>query len=116
MSELFKSLENFVPTAKKRYYAIVENEKILEIGKGNKENSKELSLEQFKKIQDSGIENFLYKEGKIVRIKKSKVVVAEPELRINKEQGYVLLHSNPFWPVSYEEKKENLYSWQIKSE
>ena len=115
-SELFKSLENFIPSIKKRYYAVVKNEKILEIGKGNKENSKELSLEQFKKIQDSGVDNFLYKEGKIVRVKKEKIVVIEPELRMNKNQGYVLLDNNPFWPISYEENKENLYSWQIKSE
>ena len=116
MSELFQSLEQFVPKIKKRYFARIENEKILEIGKGDKENTIELSLEQFKKLQDVGIENFLFKENKIVRTTKKKNLVVEPELEINKEQGYRLLDNNPFWPISYEEKQKNLYSWQIKSE
>lgn len=116
MSELLRSLEQFVTKTKKRYFAIVKDEKILEIGKGDKENSIELSLEQFKKLQDAGIENFLFKENKIVRLVKKKNLVIEPELEINKEQGYRLLDNNPFWPISYEEKQENLYSWQIKSE
>ena len=116
MSELIKSLEQFVTRPKKRYFITVENEKILEIGKGNKENSIEISLENFKKLQESGEENFLYKKGKLIRILKTTTTVIEPELKKNKEQGYELLNHNPFWPISYKEKQENLYSWQIKSE
>lgn len=116
MSELLRALEKFEPKIKKRYFALVKNEKILEIGNVKKDNTIELSPKQFKKLLDVGIENFLWKENKIVRVVKEKNLVIEPELKINKEQGYKLLGNNPFWPLSFEEKQENLYTWQIKSE
>ena len=57
MPGFFEALENFKPTPPKKHYVTFGETKI------------EVSLQQYIKIQQVGIENYEYKDNKIVRKK-----------------------------------------------
>lgn len=114
MSELIEALANFGNQRKKRYYAVVKNEVIKEIGIGDKVDSLAISLTQYKMLIDCEKENFYYNDGNFHRLEKKISTVIEPTLERNKPHGYKLHNNNPFWPEDYRENQDDLYIWQIK--
>ena len=98
MPGFFEALENFKPTPPKKHYVTFGETKI------------EVSLQQYIKIQQVGIENYEYKDNKIVR---KKIIPKEQRQTIltKANKGYTFYKKDPFW---VENINEEGYIWQIK--
>ena len=98
MSGFFEALKNFKPTAPKKHYLTFGETKI------------EVNVKQYLEVINAGIENFEYKDGKILR--KIRVPAEQRQPILQKEsKGVKFYKQNPFWVKSV--GKEG-YTWQIK--
>ena len=98
MSEFWKAQKEFKPTPIKKHYLTFNKEEI------------EVSLQQYLEVINAGIENFEYKDGKILR--KIRVPAEQRQPILQKESNGVKFYKqNPFWVKSV--GKEG-YTWQIK--
>ena len=98
MPGFFEALENFKPTPPKKHYLTFGETKI------------EVSLQQYLEVTRVGIENFEYKDKKIVR---KKILPKEQQqtMLTKAVKGYKFYKKNPFWVKNI--GKEG-YVWQIK--
>ena len=98
MSGFFEALKNFKPTPPKKHYLTFGETKI------------EVNVKQYLEVINAGIENFEYKDGKILR--KIRVPAEQRQPILQKEsKGVKFYKQNPFWVKSF--GKEG-YTWQIK--
>ena len=98
MSEFWKAQKEFKPTPIKKHYLTFNKEEI------------EVSLQQYLEVINAGIENFEYKDGKILR--KKVVPVQQKQTILQKaDKGYKFYKQNPFWVKSI--GKEG-YVWRIE--
>ena len=98
MPGFFEALENFKPTPPKKHYLTFGETKI------------EVSLQQYLEVTRTGIENFEYKDGNILR--KKVIPVEQKQTVLQKaDKGYKFYKQNPFWIKNI--GKEG-YLWKIK--
>ena len=98
MSGFFEALKNFKPTPPKKHYLTFGETKI------------EVNVKQYLEVINAGIENFEYKDGKILR--KIRVPAEQRQPILQKEsKGVKFYKQNPFWVKGV--GKEG-YTWQIK--
>ena len=98
MPGFFEALANFKPTPPRKHYLTFGETKI------------EVSLQQYLEVTRVGIENFEYKDKKIVR---KKILPKEQQqtMLTKAVKGYKFYKKNPFWVKNI--GKEG-YVWQIK--
>ena len=98
MPGFFEALANFKPTPPRKHYLTFGETKI------------EVSLQQYLEVTNAGIENFEYKDKKIVR---KKVLPKEQQqtILIKTVKGYKFYKKDPFWVKNI--GKEG-YVWRIK--
>lgn len=92
----------------------VEREKITHIGHKELEKVIEINSETYAKLRDGGLENYIWNGLKILPRPVVKLKTLEDELLPTDEKGYKLLQSNPYWPETFIDKGERMYSWQKK--
>ena len=98
MPGFFEALKNFKPTPPKKHYLTFGEKKI------------QVSLAQYLEVTNAGIENFEYKDEKIVR--KKRIPVEQKQTTLKKAgKGYQFHDHDPFWVKNI--SKEG-YIWQIK--
>ena len=98
MPGFFDALANFKPTPLKKHYLTFGETKI------------EVSLQQYLEVTRTGIENFEYKDGNILR--KKVIPVEQKQTVLQKaDKGYKFYKQNPFWIKNI--GKEG-YLWKIK--
>ena len=98
MPGFFEALESFKPTTPKKHYLTFGETKI------------EVNVKQYLEVINAGIENFEYKDGKILR--KKVVPVQQKQTILQKaDKGYKFYKQNPFWVKSI--GKEG-YVWRIE--
>jgi len=98
MPGFFEALGNFKPTPSKKHYLTFGETKI------------EVSLQQYLEVTRTGIENFEYKDGNILR--KKVIPVEQKQTVLQKaDKGYKFYKQNPFWIKNI--GKEG-YLWKIK--
>jgi hypothetical protein len=114
MTEFFKALERFKPRPKKQFYIKVEGEKVIHIGHTNIENSIEIDSESYGKLHQGGLENYTWNGSTILRRPVVKLKPLEDELLPTDEKGYKFLQGNPYWPETFVDKGEGIYTWQKK--
>ncbi|OUW80887.1 MAG: hypothetical protein CBD74_09005 [Saprospirales bacterium TMED214] len=100
MSNFWKAMAEFEPTPSKKFY--------LTFG----ETTIEVTLEKYKEVTTAGIENFAYKNEKIVRLKKLPVEQRQPTLA-SAGVGYHFYKQNPFWAMKH---SKGGFEWKIEQE
>jgi hypothetical protein len=112
MTEFFKALEGFKWREPKKYYIYVQDERLIGTGETHKEGAVEIDIQTYLKIQDNGIDRYLYKDGKLVyHIKKN--TVKFPEIFPSTDVGFNLVDGNPYWIKEKLNKEEKLYQWKM---
>ena len=98
MPGFFEALKNFKPTPPKKHYLTFGETKI------------EVNVKQYLEVINAGIENFEYKDGKILR--KIRVPAEQRQPILQKEsKGVKFYKQNPFWVKGI---REPGYTWRIK--
>jgi hypothetical protein len=98
MSEFWKAQKEFKPTPIKKHYLTFNKEDI------------EVSLEKYLEVTRAGIENFEYKDKKIIRIKRIPVEQRQPTLH-SADVGYHFYNGDPFW---VEKHNRGGFEWRIE--
>ena len=114
MTEFFKAREQFKPRPKKKFYMKVEGEKIIYIGHTNIEGGMEIDSESYGTLHQGGMENYIWNGSTALRKPVVKLKPVEDELLPTKEKGYNFLQGNPYWPETFLDKGEKIYTWQKK--
>ena len=98
MPGFFDALADFKPTLPKKHYLTFGQTKI------------EVSLQQYLEVTNAGIENFEYKDKKIVRKKRIPAEQRQPTLH-SADVGYHFYNGDPFWV-----KRHNRggFEWRIE--
>jgi hypothetical protein len=113
MTEFFKALEGFKWQEPKKYYIYVQGEKLIGTSETHKEGAVEIDIQTYLKIQDNGVDRYLYKDGKLVyHIKKNTVKFTE--IFPSTDTGFNLVDGNPYWIKEKSNKEEKLYQWKTK--
>ena len=98
MPGFFDALADFKPTLPKKHYLTFGETKI------------EVSLQQYLEVTRAGIENFKYKDKKIVR----KIILPKEQqqtMLTKAVKGYNFYNKDPYWVKGIEEAG---YLWKIK--
>tara|TARA_B100000745_G_scaffold268242_1_gene194216 strand:+ start:837 stop:1133 length:297 start_codon:yes stop_codon:yes gene_type:complete len=98
MSEFWKAQKEFKSTPAKKHYLTFNKEEI------------EVSLQQYLEVTNAGIENFEYKDKKIVRKKRVPVEQRQPTLH-SADVGYHFYNGDPFW---VEKHNRGGFEWRIE--
>ena len=98
MSEFWKAQKEFKPTPIKKHYLTFNKEEI------------EVSLQQYLEVMNAGIENFEYKDKKIIRKKRIPSEQRQPTLH-SAEVGYHFYNGDPFWG---EKHNRGGFEWRIE--
>ena len=98
MSEFWKAQKEFKPTPIKKHYLNFNKEEI------------EVSLQQYLEVINAGIENFEYKDKKIIRKKRIPAEQRQPTLH-SAEVGYHFYNGDPFW---VEKHNRGGFEWRIE--
>ena len=98
MSEFWKAQKEFKPTPIKNHYLTFNKEEI------------EVSLQQYLEVINAGIENFEYKDKKIIRKKRIPAEQRQPTLH-SAEVGYHFYNGDPFW---VEKHNRGGFEWRIE--
>ena len=98
MSKFWKALKEFKSTPAKKHYLTFDKEEI------------EVSLQQYLEVTNVGIENFEYKDKKIVRKKRVPVEQRQPTLH-SADVGYHFYNGDPFW---VERHNRGGFEWRIE--
>ena len=98
MSEFWKAQKEFKPTPIKKNYLTFNKEEI------------EVSLQQYLEVINAGIENFEYKDKKIIRKKRIPAEQRQPTLH-SAEVGYHFYNGDPFW---VEKHNRGGFEWRIE--
>ena len=100
MSNFFKAREAFKPTPKKKFHLTFSETKI------------EVTLEKYIEVTTAGIENFEYKDGQILKLKRIPVEQRQPTLTSG-AVGYHFHKQNPFWAIKH---SKGGFEWKIEQE
>ena len=98
MSEFWKAQKEFKPTPIIKHYLTFNKEEI------------EVSLQQYLEVINAGIENFEYKDKKIIRKKRIPAEQRQPTLH-SAEVGYHFYNGDPFW---VEKHNRGGFEWRIE--
>ena len=121
MKELFEALEN-INFEKKRFFIEIEGDKIvnffcgMHVDREKNEKYVEVSLEDYKEIINYPTEKLVYQKGKVLKKPNTPIELNYAELLKTETKGYNLLDNDPFYPVEYCEKGDNLYRWKTPLE